>query len=60
MINTDDAGSVVMLILAVAILCVGMMAGGWYGQYLEQNRTVIDNDHLIYDHVLYRKVVPTE
>ncbi len=49
-----------LFILMCACLVVGIWVGIMVGESAESRRIVIDQDHLIFDSVLYKQVVPPE
>ena len=57
--QTYGDGWILFLIICAALV-IGFVAGEVAGKHYEQKRTVIDQQHLIYDSELYKKVVPNE
>ena len=55
-----DKSGITIVIMAICVF-FGFWAGITIGEWQVEKRIVVDNnDHLIYDSVLYKRVVPSE
>ena len=58
--STFEKDSWMMILMLMVSLAFGLGVGVPIGEWSEQKRIVIDQEHLIYDSVLYKQVVPDE
>ena len=60
MTKAEKTGSTAIIVMTICVF-FGLWAGITIGEWSSEKRIVIDNnDHLIYDGVLYKRVIPSK